>query len=206
MKHFIRCLLLAFFIIYSCAQNSRQEQNNESSATPENAESHQKLIDDGISISAELQRVLSAHLRRAMEDSGVAYALNYCNMHAYPLTDSIARLHGVKIKRVSHKARNPLNKADEKDLAVISRFQSAMDKGQPAHPITEERAEGNTFFAPIVIQAPLCLKCHGAPAIDIAPEDFIAIKMLYPNDEATGFKLNDLRGMWKINFTKQQAF
>lgn len=204
MKHFIRCLLLAFFI-YSCAQNSGQEQNNESSATPENAGSHQQLIDEGISISAELQQALSAHLKRAMEDSGVAYALNYCNMHAYPLTDSIARLHGVKIKRVSHRARNPLNKAAENELAVIYSFKAAMDKGQSAYPVIEKRAEGSTFFAPIVIQAPLCLKCHGVPAVDIAPEDFIAIKMIYPNDEATGFRMNDLRGMWKINFTKQQA-
>jgi len=202
VKYIPLCLFLALFI-YSCSQNSRQGQNNESSSTPEKV-SHQKLIDDGISISTELQQTLAAHLKLAIEDSGVAYALNYCSLHAYRLTDSIAQLHGVTIKRVSHKARNPRNKAGESELSIINGFQASIEKGEPAYPKIIETTEGNTFFAPIVIQATLCLKCHGIPAIDIAPEDFIAIKMLYPKDEASGFKLNDLRGIWRIDFSNKQ--
>lgn len=197
----------SFFIfllsLSSCIQKTSQEQNNESSTTTGRREIQQKLIDDGIAISTQLQQTLAAHLKRAVEDSGVAYALNYCNLQAYQLTDSIAQMHGVNIKRVSHKARNLLNKAEENELKVINDFQAALDRGETAFPKITEGNEHSTFFAPIMIQSPLCLKCHGEPETDIAPEDFIVIKMLYPKDEATGFKLNDLRGMWRIDFTKK---
>ncbi len=47
---------------------------------------------------------------------------------------------------------------------------------------------------------PLCLQCHGTPNQDIAPETLAAIQKLYPGDKATGFKLGDLRGLWRVTF------
>ena len=51
-----------------------------------------------------------------------------------------------------------------------------------------------------------CLKCHGKPDIDIAQGTLKKINQLYPNDLAKGYKLDDLRGLWKIEFdnTTQQ--
>lgn len=199
MKKVFVFLPLILMLLFSCMQEKPAQQNKESSSTPAVTDSLRQL---GITIAAEMQQVLGGALKHAVEDSGVAYALNFCNLHAYPLTDSISALHGVKIKRISHKARNLNNQASDNEMKVIQQFQLSMETGEPAAPVVVERESGYTFFAPIVLQAPLCLKCHGEPEKEIASEDFILLNMLYPNDKATGFKLNELRGSWRIDFNK----
>jgi hypothetical protein len=57
-----------------------------------------------------------------------------------------------------------------------------------------------TFYAPIVIANPLCLQCHGTPEKDIAPATLEAIQKHYPKDQATGYQLGDLRGLWSVTF------
>ncbi|NOT80375.1 MAG: DUF3365 domain-containing protein [Bacteriovoracaceae bacterium] len=48
-----------------------------------------------------------------------------------------------------------------------------------------------TYIEPLFVQAQ-CLTCHGE---GIAPNVAQKIKELYPNDQATGFKLNEFRGL-----------
>ena len=48
-----------------------------------------------------------------------------------------------------------------------------------------------------------CLKCHGNPDTQITEGTLAKIKELYPNDMATGYKLKDFRGAWKITFKKE---
>ena len=44
----------------------------------------------------------------------------------------------------------------------------------------------------------MCLQCHGSKGIDIAPETLKVIEEKYPNDQATGYTENQLRGIWVI--------
>ncbi len=46
----------------------------------------------------------------------------------------------------------------------------------------------------------MCLKCHGTPNEQIQPKTFAKIKELYPNDKATEYEANQVRGMWSIVF------
>ena len=45
----------------------------------------------------------------------------------------------------------------------------------------------------IVIVNPVCLTCHGRPE-DLAPEVRARLQALYPRDQATGYRLGDVRG------------
>jgi len=47
---------------------------------------------------------------------------------------------------------------------------------------------------------PACLKCHGVPESDIDSATVQKLRALYPTDLATGYRLNDFRGLWKIEF------
>ncbi len=49
---------------------------------------------------------------------------------------------------------------------------------------------------------PACLKCHGLPGKDIDANTLALLQKKYPEDKATGYKLGDLRGAWKISFSK----
>ena len=84
---------------------------------------------------------------------------------------------------------------------VTAAFATDLEKKQPPKPqIVKNPDTSTTLFAPIVISNPLCLQCHGAPDQDIAPATLTAIRKLYPDDKATGYKAGELRGLWSITF------
>ena len=106
-----------------------------------------------------------ATARSALQSGGISNALPFCSLAASPLTTSMAAKHGVTLKRVTHKTRNPAGKANEAELAVLKFFTSALTTTtNPPPPFATNLVAGQaTFFAPIVIAHELCLKCHGEP-------------------------------------------
>ena len=141
-------------------------------------------------------------LKKAIKKGGPVKAINVCNTAAQKLAEKLGKQLGVEIYRVSHRPRNPDNKADELELKIINSYIEAHNKRQTAPPIAVKRGKKIIFYAPIYLVYPLCTKCHGQPGKEIAPETLKTIKKLYPNDKATGFKLGELRGLWKIVLKK----
>jgi hypothetical protein len=112
----------------------------------------------------------------------------------------MAGKHGVTIRRITHKPRNPAGRADITELAILNHFEAALtNTNSPPPLVTNFTASTATFFAPIILNNELCLKCHGEPGKDISSENVALIAHLYPQDEATGFKLGQLRGAWRID-------
>jgi hypothetical protein len=158
-------------------------------------------VQRGTAIAAETFSLLSSNLQSAIQSGGVSNALPFCSLAASPLTAGMAGKHGVTLRRVTHKPRNPAGRADATERAILNQFAAALTGTNPPPPlVTNLTAGAVTFFAPIVLNNELCLKCHGAPGQDISPENVAVIQGLYPQDEATGFKLGDLRGAWRIDF------
>lgn len=165
------------------------------------AQSATNPAEDGPKIIAEAFGRLSAALAEAIAQGGPASALSVCSEKAPQIAAEVGKAHGVTLRRATTKPRNPKNAADDAETAVLAAFADAMAKKEAPKPQTITNADGSTsFLAPIVLGNPLCLKCHGTPNQDIAPETLAAIQKLYPEDKATGFKLSDLRGLWSITF------
>lgn len=154
---------------------------------------------EGKRLVAEATALLGKNLAEAIAKDGAPGAIGFCSEKALPLTASV----DASLRRVSHKARNPKNKADAADLEVLSVFRDALKAGKAPEPQVRAQADGTaSFFAPIVLANPLCLKCHGEPGKDIDDATLAALRKLYPHDEATGFKPGELRGMWRVDSPK----
>lgn len=157
----------------------------------------------GKAIALETFSLLSSNLQTAIQQGGVSNALPFCSIAALPLTSGMAAKHGVTIRRVTHKPRSPSGQANAVELGVLQQFREVL-AGTPTNPpspiVTNLAANTATFFAPIVLNNELCLKCHGEPGKDISPENVAVIQRLYPQDAATGFRLGELRGAWRIDF------
>jgi len=155
----------------------------------------------GRKIVTQAGKALSGVLLEAIREGGPTNALPLCSVQAIPLTASLAQANQVQLRRVSHRPRNPDNQASEQEIALIQRYVSTQSARQPLQPVTVANDRGAaTFYAPIVITANLCLKCHGALSDTLDPEIVPVLATLYPADEATGFALGDLRGLWRIDF------
>lgn len=146
---------------------------------------------------------LSGNLQQAIAKGGFTNAIEFCSEKAMPLTLAVARKEGVKLTRVSHRPRNPANAASDQERTLIKKFQETASVNPPPAPVVELTGDGRRiFYAPITINNPLCLNCHGDPKQEIATDTLAAISRRYPKDQATGFKLNDVRGLWRITFPK----
>jgi len=169
---------------------------------PLSAEVRSAAAQRGQAIVTETFSLLSSNLQSAIQQGGVSNALPYCSLAASPLTVGIAVKHGVTLRRVTLKARNRADKADAVEAAILNQFAAVLaNTTNPPPPlVTNLTANRATFFAPIVLNNTLCLKCHGEPGQDLSAENVAVIQRLYPQDEATGFKLGDLRGAWRIDF------
>ncbi len=142
--------------------------------------------------------ILSGELKAAIGTGGLPSAVSVCSEKAPGLLERLSAERGVKIQRRSDRPRNPAHAADARDIEVIAAFQESIALGKAAVPaINDEPGGAVTVRLPILISDPLCLQCHGTER-DIAADTARTLDDLYPADLARGYKLNDLRGLWRI--------
>lgn len=155
----------------------------------------------GKAIATETQKILAKNLTEAITKGGTDYAIQFCNIQALPLTDSMAKQLNANIKRVSDQPRNINNSANEKEMAYIQSIKSVIEKGETANPQVTSSDNEVIGYYPIITNS-LCLQCHGNKNTDITKESQNKIASLYPSDKATGYSINQLRGIWVINMKK----
>lgn len=148
----------------------------------------------GEKASAALVQKLGGELKAVMQKDGPVEAVNFCSKNAISLTHEVSKAHGVKLKRVTLQQRNPLNRPNSEEIEIMNTWGSKMGKGeQPTAVLAPKVPAGYTYYKPILINNDVCLKCHGA--VDSSAPIGQALKVSYPNDRATGYKMGDLRGM-----------
>jgi cytochrome c2 len=161
----------------------------------------QSFSERGLSYALSTKAELGKNLMRKIQNEGTLAALKFCNIKAFPLTDSMSVVHNATIKRVSDKPRNPKNLANSKEIAYINIFKDDAKLNKESDPIVVESGENVKFYYPIKTNS-MCLQCHGKPTSDIKPITLAEIKKLYPNDLAIGYNENQVRGIWSITFNK----
>jgi hypothetical protein len=184
-----------FLLISSCENPSKTTKLTDK-------ELKNLAIAEGDLVSQVTQMVLASKLKEIVQEKGIAQALEYCNVNAYPIVDSLEEVYHIKVKRASLKTRNPGDTPNKMERSVINDFSQQIEKGLTPEVKAILDDENVHYFKPIIISAELCLKCHGQIGSDILEKDYEIIKGLYPNDNATGHKLGDLRGIWSITFKK----
>ena len=155
----------------------------------------------GVQYALSTKAVLGKNLIGKIQEKGTVEALTFCNDKAYFLTDSMSVVHKAIIKRVSDKPRNIDNKASKKEMEYIEAFKNDIINNKEIDPIVEESGAVVQVFYPIEINA-ICLQCHGKPNTEVKLKTLSRINELYPHDEAVGYSLDELRGIWSVSFIK----
>lgn len=145
--------------------------------------------------------VLGKNLLAAIKEKGSAGAVDFCNTKAIPLTDSMQTELGVSIKRVSDLNRNPNNVANAEELAYINDCKARLSEGEELTPLLNEQGDEYVGYYPILTND-MCMQCHGTPGDQINEETLASIQEKYPNDHATGYGINELRGIWVVQFPR----
>ncbi len=189
-------LLFAALALLSC-------QNRGPDFLPMNEEEIQVYKEKGAMISGSLISAMQIELKRELMAGGPVGAVDYCNLRALELTDSLARAHGVQLRRVSEKLRNPLNAPDLADARALRVFRSHVDMSTPPAEVMQKFHRGQReivrYYKPLFVAAP-CMNCHG-DAAGFSGDLSAALQERYPADQATGYSPGDWRGLLRVEFT-----
>jgi hypothetical protein len=143
-----------------------------------------------------LQRDLLAALSEAMSAGGPGAAMGVCNEKAPQIASRISRDTMVDIGRTALRVRNPANTPDSWEKDRLAFFAAELASGKPPAGMERYAVEQTPdgwrlrWMRPIVLQ-PMCTACHGTD-IDSGVAEILTA--LYPSDQATGFRVGELRG------------
>ncbi len=160
---------------------------------------------EGERIAGIAQKALGSQLMKAMSEGGPSHALTFCQVAAMPILDTLTTGFHVKVRRASDRNRNEIDSPTPQELKVLEGYRATLDSGKTLHSSVAVLNDEQVLFAmPILLNNPMCLKCHGAVGTDIDSSTYGLINRLYPNDKATGHALGDLRGIWSLTFSKAE--
>ncbi len=191
MKHFLM-LISSLAIAIGCTSRT------ETSSDKLMALARQK----GDSISMMAKAALGSQLKAAIQEGGPAYAVEFCNVAAYPILDSLPAK--ASIRRASLRIRNPKDAPTDTEKEILQYYESRLSSEELLEPQVRETGNNILYARPILLDNPLCLNCHGSPGTHIQEETMAKLDQLYPEDNAKNHALGDLRGIWSISFDRDE--
>jgi len=141
---------------------------------------------------------LKSTLQEHMKSGGPEAAMGACGEKAAHLGGEVSRQSGWSVKRVSNRARNPLDMPDAYEQKVLKDFEKKITTTKDDVERYEVVKEGGVRYARYMKAIKIdtvCLACHGS---EIAPGVSQRISELYPHDPAKNYKMGDLRGAVSI--------
>lgn len=141
---------------------------------------------------------LQATLKKGVQESGPEGAILLCNTDAPELAEKASE-NGWLVGRTSLKTRNADNRPDQWELETMLEFEQRKASGEDPMSIAKaQMVEGEFRFMKAIPTAEGCLACHGASISEPVQAKLAA---LYPDDQAIGFNVGDLRGAFTLRKT-----
>jgi hypothetical protein len=169
-------------------------------ATLASADDIATRVDASRAATKEFSATLQGELQAGMKAGGPTQAIDVCNKRAGKIAAEVSKMHGWQVGRTSLRYRNPKNAPDAWERATLARFEEQKAAGADpakleAYTVVTEGGKREFRYMKAIPTAPLCVTCHGA---QLDPAVSAKLKVLYPNDLATGFKPGDIRGAFTI--------
>jgi hypothetical protein len=168
------------------------------------------FLEKGKEIAQKTQTILLQNVAQALQKSGTAGAVAFCNLAALPLTDSLAQNlqasdYQFEIRRISLKNRQVRNRVSDPETISLLHFweKAVQEKKSLSDTIFILDNEKVRYLKPILIGMETCLKCHGKKE-EIDSATWQVLQNRYPEDKAFGYQMGDLRGAWEITFSARK--
>jgi len=146
-----------------------------------------------------LRQVMMLEMQTAMQ-GGVKQAIGVCRHLAPEIEDQIEKETGWQIRRIGLRVRNLKNQPDALERGIMMSFEVRAMAGQGPEmlrstSLLDRDGVQTVHFMQAIPTFDTCLACHGK---QIAPEVTTAINELYPQDQAVGYEVGDIRGAFSL--------
>ncbi len=165
------------------------------------AEDTRRLTGQARQAVQELDTALRNALQASLAARGPIASIGQCNIHVPGIADRVSRRQGWRIGRTSLRLRNPDNAPDMWEMGVLEMFEKQKRQGREVagleYGALVEKDGHKTFrYMRAIPTRPLCLGCHGH---DIDEPLAQRLRQRYPDDNAGGFHVGDLRGAYTVS-------
>jgi len=162
---------------------------------PAQAESTDPLVAQGMALIVPFQQQLMATVKAARDSGGPQRAVQACQELAPQITHEHSG-GSWQIGRTALRVRNPDNAPDAWERKVLEQFRQRAAAGEQLEQMRyAERVGGELRLMKAIPTAEACLACHGHA---VEPELAALIDQYYPEDQARGFEVGDLRGAFTL--------
>ena len=158
------------------------------------------LVQSTRGIAGELLGQLGQKLKAAMSTDGPVAAVSVCKESAPAIARQLSIANDAKVTRVGTRVRNQnMGVPNAWQKEALTQFEARLSQGEKATDIEYWQVADNGHgkselrYAKAIAIQPQCLSCHGS-AQDIAAPLAEKLRIEYPNDQATGYSVGQLRG------------
>ena len=169
---------------------------------PIQAMASEQLVGESKAAIKEFMGQLKGELKKGLKNGGPVNAIQVCSKTAAPIAKATSQAKGLNMSRTSLKYRNPNNKPDAWEQAVLEKFDARKAAGEDvmkmdySEVVTTDGKKTFRYMKAIPTAEKPCLMCHGS---NLNPEVAAKLDELYPGDKARGFKAGDIRGAFSIS-------
>ena len=162
-------------------------------AAPNLALASDTLDEEAQAIATDFVGRLKPQLKSALQDGGPVNAIEVCSHQAPKIADALSAETGWMVRRVSLNSRNASRAIpDPWERAVLEDFDRRQASGEnPAQIHYSEKTPSHFRYMQAQGTEGVCLMCHGQ---ELLPEVQEALTQYYPDDNATGYSLGQIRG------------
>jgi hypothetical protein len=175
--------LSALLVIAGATPSGAEEANPEVST---------RALEHGAMVLKPFKMQLKSALQAGLAESPDA-AIEVCQLRA-PRIAAESSSSSTRVGRTSHKLRNPANAPAAWMKPLLAGYLADPDLRDPR--VVPLEGGGTGYVEPIFVQS-MCLACHGE---ELAEPVRAQLVELYPEDQATGFRVDDLRGLFWVEF------
>jgi len=169
------------------------------SAQSPHDEDFKNMTEDARKVANQLLAQIRGELLKEMEHGGPLRSVIVCKYSVPEITSGLSRKSGMRVSRVTLKARNPsLGWPDPWEQKVLTEFDRRAAKGEKAdnlefsEVVSEPQGKFLRYMKAIPV-VPMCLTCHG-PAESLTDAIKAQIASEYPFDKATGYSAGQVGG------------
>lgn len=155
----------------------------------------------GLAVIQQFFAALKGELRAGLQKGGPVAAIQVCRDQAPALAQRVGEQNGWQVGRTSRRLRNPANAPDPWEARVLTDFAAQVRSGaRPGGLVFSQVVrdpQGRRVFRLMkgIAVGGMCLVCHGpAPSPAVRAQ----LKLLYPQDQATGYTPGQLRGAFTL--------
>ncbi len=165
----------------------------------------QAAMKRGETVSGGVQTALVRKLTAAIPAEGLVAAGRYCQQANLPGADSLGKAYQADIRRYRLKGELDKKGLGDKAFQLLDAYRYSAEQNQSIDPGVQGDGQFMLYSAPVLLNHPVCLQCHGQVGTDVSEADYRALSARYRLDSLVNYRTGQPIAVWLLRFPRKEV-